>query len=171
MFQGSLCPSSGEQMASFSGSSIRRRRRGLPTYNPLAHHPLWTTLPASFTFLWPCWCPKHVETEVNNKHLIVASCWFFSLHTLLTMHGHRNVNDTGSVVQRGWWASGFYVGRPLLLQMLDPENEATMIFEKVRNYTPTWQGDTLRDINLQHYHWENLKSRIPKRILVYLIYV
>jgi hypothetical protein len=25
-------------------------------------------------------CPKHVETEVNNKHLIVASCWFFSLH-------------------------------------------------------------------------------------------
>ena len=20
-------------------------------------------------------CPKHVETEVNNKHLIVASCW------------------------------------------------------------------------------------------------
>jgi len=28
--------------------------------------------------------------EVNNKHLIVASCWFFSLHTLLTMHGHRN---------------------------------------------------------------------------------
>ena len=27
------------------------------------------------------WCPKHVETEVNNKHLIVASCCFFSLHT------------------------------------------------------------------------------------------
>jgi len=21
-------------------------------------------------------CPKHVETEVDNKHLIVASCWF-----------------------------------------------------------------------------------------------
>ena len=32
------------------------------------------------------------ETEVDNKHLIVASCWFFlSLHTLLTMHGHRNL--------------------------------------------------------------------------------
>ena len=31
-----------------------------------------------------------VEIEVNNKDLIVASCWFFSLHTLLTMHGHRN---------------------------------------------------------------------------------
>ena len=30
-----------------------------------------------------------VETEVNNKHLTVASCWFFYLHTLLTMHGHR----------------------------------------------------------------------------------
>ena len=40
------------------------------------------------------WCPKHVETEVNNKHLIVASCWFFSLHTLLTMHGHRNLKLT-----------------------------------------------------------------------------
>ena len=26
---------------------------------------------------------KHVEIEVNNKHLIVASCWFFSLHTRL----------------------------------------------------------------------------------------
>ena len=33
-----------------------------------------------------CW-----ETEVNNKNLIVASCWFSSLHTLLTMHGHRNL--------------------------------------------------------------------------------
>jgi recombinational DNA repair protein (RecF pathway) len=21
-------------------------------------------------------CPKHVETEVDNKHLNVASCWF-----------------------------------------------------------------------------------------------
>ena len=44
-------------------------------------------------FSWRCayWCPKHVETEVNNKHLIVASCWFFCLHTLLTMHGHRNL--------------------------------------------------------------------------------
>ena len=23
------------------------------------------------------WCPKHVETEVDNEHLIVTSCWFF----------------------------------------------------------------------------------------------
>jgi len=28
-------------------------------------------------------CQKHVEIEVNNKHLIVASCWFFSLHTMM----------------------------------------------------------------------------------------
>ena len=34
---------------------------------------------------------RHVEIDVNNKHLIVASCWFFSLHALLTMHGHRNL--------------------------------------------------------------------------------
>jgi len=33
-----------------------------------------------------------VETEVDNKHLIVASCWFFlSLHIFLTMYGHRNL--------------------------------------------------------------------------------
>ena len=39
-------------------------------------------------------CPKNVETEVDNEHLIVASCWLFlSLHTLLTMHGHRNLKN------------------------------------------------------------------------------
>ena len=28
-------------------------------------------------------CSKHVETAVDNKHLIVASCWFFlSLHNI-----------------------------------------------------------------------------------------
>ena len=33
-----------------------------------------------------------VETEINNKQLIVESCWFFlSPHTLLSMHGHRNL--------------------------------------------------------------------------------
>ena len=41
--------------------------------------------------------PKHVETEVNNKHLIVASFWFFSLHTLLTMHGHMNLKLKNAV--------------------------------------------------------------------------
>jgi len=45
-----------------------------------------------FSWRWAYWCPKHVETEVDNKHLIVTSCWFFlSLHTLLTMHGHRSL--------------------------------------------------------------------------------
>ena len=30
---------------------------------------------------------------IYNKHLTVASCWFsLSLHNLLTMHGHRNLN-------------------------------------------------------------------------------
>jgi len=28
-----------------------------------------------FSWRWVWWCPKHVETEVNKKHLIVASCW------------------------------------------------------------------------------------------------
>ena len=41
---------------------------------------------------------KHAETEVNNKHLIVASCWFFSLHTLLTMYGHRNLKLSQSLL-------------------------------------------------------------------------
>ena len=26
---------------------------------------------------WASLCPKHVETEVKNKHLNVATCWFF----------------------------------------------------------------------------------------------
>jgi len=42
-------------------------------------------------------CPKYFETEVNNKHLIVASCWYFYLHTLLTMHGHRNLKPTAGL--------------------------------------------------------------------------
>jgi len=34
-----------------------------------------------------CW------DSVDNKHLIDASCWFsLSLHNVLTMHGHRNLN-------------------------------------------------------------------------------
>ena len=34
-----------------------------------------------------------------RAHLIVVSCWFFffSLHTLLTMHGHRNLNFNGEL--------------------------------------------------------------------------
>jgi len=36
-----------------------------------------------------CW------ESVDNKHLTVASCWFsLSLHSLLPMHGHRNLKLT-----------------------------------------------------------------------------
>ena len=30
-----------------------------------------------FSWRWAKWRPKHVEKNVNKKHLIVASCWFF----------------------------------------------------------------------------------------------
>ena len=30
---------------------------------------------------------QHFETEVDNKHLIVASCWFFSLCSHLAHRG------------------------------------------------------------------------------------
>ena len=37
--------------------------------------------------------PETCWGSIDNKHLTVASCWFsFSLHNLLTMHGHRNLN-------------------------------------------------------------------------------
>jgi len=36
--------------------------------------------------------PETCWGRIDNKHLIVASCWFsFSLQNLLTMHGHRNL--------------------------------------------------------------------------------
>ena len=36
--------------------------------------------------------PETCSDSVNNKHLIVASCWFsLSLHNLLTTHGHRDL--------------------------------------------------------------------------------
>jgi len=36
-----------------------------------------------------CW------DSVDNKYMIVASCWFsLSLHNLLTMHGHRNLKQS-----------------------------------------------------------------------------
>jgi len=66
MFRASLCPSSGEQRPCVTAYGVLR---------------------------WFCWmwlvavvgalrcrvralCPKHVETEVDNKHMIVASYWF-----------------------------------------------------------------------------------------------
>jgi hypothetical protein len=34
------------------------------------------------------------EGDVGAYDLIVESCWFFlSLHTLLAMHGHRNLKQ------------------------------------------------------------------------------
>ena len=47
------------------------------------------------------------KTEANNKHLIVASCWFFYLHTLLTMHGQRNLKSCMML------PSHLYLGLPL----------------------------------------------------------
>ena len=36
--------------------------------------------------------PEICWESIDNKHLTVASCWFsISLHNLLTMHGHRNL--------------------------------------------------------------------------------
>jgi hypothetical protein len=56
---------------------------------------LLTSLSTCFEHHYAHLQEKHVETEVNNKHLIVASCLvFLSLHTLLTMHGHRNLKRT-----------------------------------------------------------------------------
>ena len=66
VFRASLCPSSGEQRLCYC---------------------IWCIL------VWFCWmwlvavvgrCLVGCEqTEVNNKNVIVASCWFYSLHTLL----------------------------------------------------------------------------------------
>ena len=36
--------------------------------------------------------PETCWESIDNKHLTAASCWFsISLHSLLTMHGHRNL--------------------------------------------------------------------------------
>ena len=38
--------------------------------------------------------PETYWESIDNKHLIVASCWFsISLHNLLTMHGYRNLKS------------------------------------------------------------------------------
>ena len=48
---------------------------------------------------------KHVEKEVNNKHLIVASGWFFSLHTSMAF-------VTTSL--RHKWATHFRASFPII---------------------------------------------------------
>ena len=59
--------------------------------------------------------PETCWDSVDNKHLIVASCWFsLFLHNLLTMHGHRNLNlkihvprtGTGNLVRHKEWIKG-----------------------------------------------------------------
>ena len=46
--------------------------------------------------------PKHVEKEVNNKHLIVATCWIFflSIHTniLVTEHTYAIYSITCTLI-------------------------------------------------------------------------
>ena len=69
MFRASLCPSSGEQR---------------PCNRVFVLLKMGIMMPET------CW------DRSNNKHLIVSSFWFFSLHTLLTMHGHRNLKPKNS---------------------------------------------------------------------------
>ena len=43
--------------------------------------------------------PETCWESVDNKHLTVATCWFYlSLHNLLTMHGHRNLKPKPYVI-------------------------------------------------------------------------
>jgi len=77
MFRASVCPSSLEQRPCVTACGVLR---------------------------WFCWmwlvavvgrcvaeCEHTCWDSVDNKHLIVASCWLsLSLYNLLTMHGHRN---------------------------------------------------------------------------------
>jgi hypothetical protein len=83
MFRASLCPSSGEQMPCyciwcilvwFSWTGPHNRYQPHPT-KPDQYTPNAVT-GHLFSWRWAYWCPKHVETEVNIKHLIVTSCWF-----------------------------------------------------------------------------------------------
>jgi len=101
MFRVLLCPSSGEQrpcyclwctalvlldvVGSGCGALRCRMRAVLASYNTICSNTVLVLLKMGIMM------PEHVETEVDNKHLIAASCWFFlSLHTstpLLGLHG------------------------------------------------------------------------------------
>ena len=61
MFRAALCPSSGEQR---------------PCYCIWCTALVLLDVVGSGCGALRC-CPKHVETEVDNKCLIAASCWFF----------------------------------------------------------------------------------------------
>ena len=73
---------------SWPGTSIREQTSLLNTtpsswekksFNSSWRPPNAVTGPLFF-WRWAKWCPKYVQTEVNNKHMIVGSCWFFYLH-------------------------------------------------------------------------------------------
>jgi len=52
--------------------------------------------------------PETCWNSVDNKHLIVASCWFsLSLHNLLTIHGHKNLKFRNTVSVPSSWAGGY----------------------------------------------------------------
>ena len=70
---------------------------------------------ASFRFLWPCIVSKLWSERENQQYATVASCWFsLSLHNLLTMHGHRNLNKESSSL----YQTTLLVNNPLLLTSL-----------------------------------------------------
>ena len=89
MFRASLWPSSGEQRPCVTAYGVL-----LASYNAAPHN-RYQPQPAELEQYTKCsntvfdllnmgiiMPETYVETEINNKHLIVASCWFFlSLHT------------------------------------------------------------------------------------------
>jgi len=100
MFRASLCPSSGDQRPCFciwctalvlldvvgSGcGALRCRMWALWRFLFWVEHGLCSPEDRHND-------ARNILRKVNNKHLIVASCWFFlSFHTLLTMHCHRSL--------------------------------------------------------------------------------
>jgi len=100
MFRASLCPSSEEQRPCYciwcislvlldvvgSGcGALRCRMRAVQRPTTATNHIQQNQRSTPYA-VTHCLCspeeghndaPKHVETEVDNKHLIVASCWFF----------------------------------------------------------------------------------------------
>ena len=55
-----------------------------------------------FFWRWAIWCPKHVETEFNNKHLIVASCWCsVFIHSFLLLTDQvQGLNEGGRKITK-----------------------------------------------------------------------
>jgi len=63
-----------------------------PHWAEPAQHTTCSNTRSLFSWRWGIMMPETCWDSVDNKHIIVASCWFsLSLHNLLTMHGHRNL--------------------------------------------------------------------------------